>query len=143
MIIILPQIQIMATDLSMVKVVINNLEASHKEAEAKDLNTINANFRTINFSEAHINRIVLNIALTTNPIFREIKQMTTEDGAEAEVLSTSEDAVVVGPIIRAIMALTSISIIHMINRLNSMALPVACAVVTIIPLSTATKENMT
>ena len=34
----------MAADLSMVKAVIDNLEASHKEAEAKDLNTINANF---------------------------------------------------------------------------------------------------
>ena len=143
MIIILPQIQIVTADLSMVKVVINNLEASHKEAEAKDLNTINANFRTIIFSKAHINRIILNIALAANPIFREIKQMTTEDGAKARVLSTSEDAVMVGPIIRAIMALTSISIIHMINRLNSMALPVACVVVTIIPSSTATKENMT
>ena len=116
MIIILPQIQIVATDLSMVKAVIDNLEASHKEAEAKDLNTINANFRTIDFSEAHINRIILNIALTANPIFREIKQMTTEEEAVAGVLSTSEDEVMVGPITRVIMALTSISIIHMINR---------------------------
>ena len=63
----------------MVKVVINNLEASHEEAEAKDLNTINANFRTITFSEVHINRVVLNTALTANPIFMEIKQMTTEE----------------------------------------------------------------
>ena len=116
MIIILPQVQIMAANLSMVKVVINNLEASHKEIEAKDLNTINANFRTINFSEAHINRIVLNTALTANPIFREIKQMTTEEEAMDGVLSTSEDVIMVGPITRAIMALTSISIIHMINR---------------------------
>ena len=38
MIIILPQVRIVATDLSMVKVVTNNLEVSHKEAEAKDLN---------------------------------------------------------------------------------------------------------
>ena len=81
MIIILPQVKIMATDLLMVKAVIDNLEASHKEAEAKDLNTINANFRTIDFSEAHINRIILNTALTTNPNFREIKQMTTEEEA--------------------------------------------------------------
>ena len=143
MIIILPQVKIVAADLSMVKVVIDNLEASHKEAEAKDLNTINTNFRTIDFSKAHINRIILNTALTANPIFREIKQMTTEEGAVAGVLSTSEDAVMVGPIIRAIMALTSISTICMINKLNSMALPVAYAVVSIIPLSTATKENMT
>ena len=100
----------------MVKVVIDNLEALHKEAEAKDLNTINANFRTIDFSEVHINRIILNTALTANPIFREIKQMTTEEEALAGVLSTSQDAVMVGPITRVIMALTSISIIHMINR---------------------------
>ena len=65
--------QIMAADLSMVQVVTNNLETSHKEAKAKDLNTINANFRTISFGEAHINRTVLNMALTANPIFREIK----------------------------------------------------------------------
>ena len=79
----------MATDLFMVKVVIDNLEASHREAEVKDLNTISTNFRTIGSSEVHINRIILNMALTTNPIFREIKQMTTEDGAMAGVLSMS------------------------------------------------------
>ena len=82
-------------------VVINNLEASHKEAEAKDLNTINTNFRTIDFSEVHINRIVLNTALTANPISREIKEMTAEEEAVAGVLSTSEDAVLVGPIIKS------------------------------------------
>ena len=135
--------QIMAADLLMIKAVINNLEASRKEAEAKNLNTINANFKTIDFSEAHINRIILNTALTTNPIFREIKQMTTEEEAVARVLSTSEEAVMVGPITRVTMALTSISIIHIINRQNSMAHPVAYAAVSIIPLSTATKENMT
>ena len=123
--------------------VTDNLEASHKEAEATDLNTINVNFRTIGFSEACINRTVPNTALTTNPICREIEQMTTEDGAVARVLSKSEDAVVVGPITIVIMALTNISIIHMINRWNNMAHPVASAAVSIIPLSTATKENMT
>ena len=81
--------------------------------------------------------------LTTDPIFREIKQMTTEEEAMAGVLSMSEDAVMVGPIIRVTMALTSISIIHMINRQNSVAHLVAYAAVSIIPLSTATKENMT
>ena len=106
----------MATDLSMVKVITDNLEASHKEAEAKDLNTINANFRTIGFSKVHINRTVLNTALTTNPIFREIKQMTTEDRAMAVVLNKSEDTVVVGPITIVTVVLTNISIKHMINR---------------------------
>ena len=116
MIIILPQVKIVAADLSMVKAVTDNLEASHKEAEAKDLNTINANFRTICFSEAHINRTILNMALTANPIFREVKQMTTEDRAMAGVLSKSEDAVMVGPVTRVTMVLTNISIIHIINR---------------------------
>ena len=133
----------MATDLLMLKVVTDNLEVSHKEAEAKDLNIINVNFRTIGFREVHINRTVLNMAPTTNPIFREVKQITTEVKAMTRVLSNSEDMVVVGPIIRVTMALTNISITHMINRQNSMAHPAVYAAVSIIPLSTATKENMT
>ena len=106
----------MATDLSMVKAVTDNLEASHKEAEAIDLSIININFRTIGFREAHINRTILNTAPTANPIFREVKLITTEDEAMAGVLSKLEDVVVVGPITRVTMALTSISIIHMISR---------------------------
>ena len=96
----LPQVRIEATDLLMVKVVIDNLEASHKETEAKDLDTININFRIIDFREAHFNRTVLNMATAANPIFREIKQIATEAEAMAGVLSNLEDAVVVGPIIR-------------------------------------------
>ena len=61
----------------------------------------------------------------------------------ARVLSNSEDVVVVGPITRVTMALTNISITHMINRESSMAYPIAYMAVSIIPLSTATKENMT
>ena len=116
MIITLPQVKIEAADLSMVKVVTGNLEASHKEAEAKDLSIINANFKTIGFREVHINRTVINMASTANPIFREVKQITTEDEAVARVLSKLEDTVMVGPITRATKALTSISIIHMISR---------------------------
>ena len=82
MIIILPQVKIEATDLLTVKVVTGNLEASHKEAEAKDLSTINANFKE-NFREVHINITVINMAPTTNPIFRKINQITTEDEAMA------------------------------------------------------------
>ena len=73
MIITLLQVKIKATDLSMVKVVTGNLEASHKEAEAKDLSIININFRTIGFREAHIHRTMLSTAPTANPIFREVK----------------------------------------------------------------------
>ena len=116
MIITLPQVKIKAADLSMVKALTGNLEASHIEAEAKDLSIHNANFKTIGFREVHINRTVINTASTTNPIFREVKQITTEDEAMARVLSKLEDAVVVGPITRVTMALTNISIIHMINR---------------------------
>ena len=85
----------------------------------------------------------ISISPNANPILREVSQITTEDEAMARVLSKSEDAAMVGPITRVTMALTNISIIHMINKQNSMAHPVAYAVVSIIPLSTATKENMT
>ena len=114
-IIILPQVKIVAADLLMVKAVIDNLEASHKEAEAKDLNITNVNFRTISFREVHTNRTVPGMAPTANPIFREVKQMTTGE-AMAGVLSKSENTVMVGPITRVTMALTNISITHMINR---------------------------
>ena len=116
MIVIQPQVKIVAADLSMVKVVTDNLEASPKEAEAKDLNIINVNFRTISFREVHTNRTVPNMAPTANPIFREVKQMITEEEAMVGVLSNSEDMVMVGSITRVTMALTNISIIHMINR---------------------------
>ena len=87
MIIILPQVKIEATDLLTVKVVADNSEASHREAEAKDLSTINANFRTIGFREAHIRVAVINTVATANPIFREINQIPTEDEAMARVLN--------------------------------------------------------
>ena len=54
MIITLPKVKIEAADLLMVQAVADNLEASHREAEARDLSTINANFRTTGFREAHI-----------------------------------------------------------------------------------------
>ena len=130
MIIILPQVKIEATDLFTVKAVADNSEASHSKTEAKDLSTINANFRTTGFREVHI-RVAIKINL-----------IPTEDEAMAGVLSKQEDAVVEGPITRVIIIITSISTILMISRQNSMAHPVAYAVVLIIPLSTATKENM-
>ena len=133
----------MATDLLIVKGVTDNLEVSHNKTEAKDLNIINVNFRIINFRELHFNRTILNMAPATNPIFREVKQITTEVEAMAGVPSNLEDTVVVGPIIRVTTELINISITHMINRQNSMAHLVVYAVVLIIPLSTATKENMT
>ena len=97
MIIILPQVRVKAADLLMVKVVTDNLEVSHNETEAKDLNIVNVNFRIINFREAHFSRTILNMATTKNPTFREIKQIATEAEAVAGVLSSLEDVVVVGP----------------------------------------------
>ena len=139
MIIILPQVRIVAADLLMVKAVTNNLEVSHNETEAKDLNIININFRIIDFREAHFNRTILNMALVANPIFREIKQIATEAKAMAGVLSNLEDAVMVGPIIRVTMELINISITDMTHRQSSMA----HLVVYVVVLITATKESMT
>ena len=143
MIIILPQVIIEATDLFMVKVVINNIEVSHKKTEAKDLNIINVNFRIINFTEMHSNKTVLNMAITANPIFREIKQIATDAKAVARVLSNLEDVVIVGSIIRVAMECISISITHTTHRQSSMVHLVVYAVVSTIPLSIATKVNMT
>ena len=113
MIIIWPQARIEAADPLMVKVVTDNLEVSHNETEAKDLNIVNINFRIIDFREVHFNRTILNMATTTNPTFREIKQIATEAEAVAEVLSNLEDAVIVGPIIRVAMEHINISITRM------------------------------
>ena len=126
----------------MVKEVTDNLEVSHNETEAQDLNIINVNFRIINFREAHFNRTVLNTAPAANPIFREIKQIATEAEAVAGVLSNLEDVVMVGPIIRVAMERINISITHMTHGQNSTAHLVVYVVVIIIPLSTATKESM-
>ena len=143
MIIILPQVRVEDIDLLMVKAGTDNLEVSHNETEAKDLNIVNANFRTIDFREAHFNRTVLNMATIANPTFREIKQIATEEEAVAGALNNLEDAVMAEPIIKVAMAITSINITHMTHRQNSMAHPVVYVVVLIIPLSTVTRENMT
>ena len=142
MIIILPQVRIMATDLLMVKAVADNLEASHSEAEARDLTTIYINFRTTGLRDVHIRATTINTVATTNPTSRVINQTHTEVEAVAVamVLNKKEDMVVVG-LITTIITITSISITLMISRPNSMAHPVAYAEVLIIPLSIATKEN--
>ena len=69
------------------------------------------------------------MAIIINPIFREIKQIAIEAMA------------VEGPIIR--IAMECISITHMTHNQNNMALPAVYAADLIIPLSTATRENMT
>ena len=142
MIITLPQVRVKATDLLMVKAVADNFEASHSEAEARDLSIIHNNFKTTGFREVHIRITTINTVATTNPTSRVINQIPTEEEAVAGVLNKQEDAVMVGPT-TIIIIITSISIIHTNSRLNSMAEPVAYAEVLIIPLSIATKENMT
>ena len=131
-----------AVDLSLVKVVTDNLEVSHNETEAKDLSIVNVSFRIIDIREAHPNKTILNMLITVNPIFREIKQIATEAKAVARVLSILEDAVMVGPTIRVAMEHTSISITCMTHSQNNMAHPAVYVAVSIILLSIATKENM-
>ena len=138
-----PQVRVEATDLTMVKVVTNNLEGSYNKTEAKDLSIVNISFKIIAIREAHHNKTVLNMAIIVNPIFREIKQIAIEAEAVAMDLSNLEDAVKVGPIIKIAMERISISITHMTNNQNNMALPAVYAADLIILLSIVTRENMT
>ena len=134
-IIITPQVRFEAADLSMVKVVTDNLEGSYNETEAKDLSIVNVSFKIIGIRDT-----VLNTAIIVNPIFREIKQIATEAEAVAVDLSILEDVVVVGPIIR--IAMEHISITRMTHNQNNMALPAVYVVDLIILLSIVTRENM-
>ena len=93
--------------------------------------------------EVHPNKTALNTAITVNPIFREIKQITIEAKVMAMVLSTIGDTVMVGPTTRVVMERTSINITCMTHSQNSMAHPAVYAVDLIIPLSIVTRENMT
>ena len=138
----MPQVRVEAADLSMVKVVTDNLEGSYNEPEVKDLSIVNINFTIIGIREVHHNRTVHNTAIIVNPIFREIKQIAIEAKAMAVDLSILEDMAMVGPIIRIAMECISISITCMINNQNNMALPAVYAVDLIILLSIVTKENM-
>ena len=143
MILTLPQVRVEAADPLMVKAGTDNLEVSHNETEAKDLNIVNINFRIIDFRKAHFNKTILNAAIIANPTFREIKQIATEAEAMAGVLSNLEDVVMAEPIIRVAMEHINISITRMTHRQNSMAHLVVYVAVLIIPLSTVTRENKT
>ena len=138
----MPQVRVEATDLLLVKMVTDNLEVSHNKTEAKDLSIVNVSFRIINIREVHPNQTILNTLITINPIFREIKQITTEAEAVAMVLSILEDAVMVGPTIRVVMECTSISITCMTHSQNNMAHPAVYAAILITLLSIVTREKM-
>ena len=138
----MPQVKVKATDLLLVKAVTDNLEVSHNETEAKDLNIVNISFRIIDIREVHPSKTILNTAINANPIFREIKEIVIEAKIVAVVLSILGGAVMVGPATRIVMEHTSISIICMTHSQNNMAHPVVCAAVLIILLSIVTRENM-
>ena len=141
-IITMPQVRVEATDLTMVKVVTDNLEGSYNETEAKDLSIVNVSFKIITIREGHHNKTVLNTTIIINPIFREIKQIAIEAEAMAVDLSISEDVVMAGPIIRTAMEHISISITCMTHNQNNMVLPAVYAADLIILLSIVTRENM-
>ena len=139
----MPQVRVEATDPIMVKVETSNFEGSHNEIEAKDFSIVNVSFKTIAIRQAHHNKIVLNTATVINPISRRIMVIRIEAEAVAMDLSNSEDAVVVGPIIRTITEHISISITHMTHNQNNMVLPAVYAADSTIPPSIATRVNMT
>ena len=139
----MPQVRVKATDLIMVKVETDNFEGSYNEIEVKDLSIVNISFKIIIIREAHHNKIVLNTAMIVSPISRGIMLILIEAKAMAVDLSNSEDAVMVGPTIRITMECISISITHMTHNQNNTVLPAVYAADSTIPLSTATKVNMT
>ena len=138
----MPQVRVKAADPLLVKVETDNLGVSHNETGAKDSNIVNVSFRIIDIREAHPNKTILNMAITANPIFREIKEIALEAEVAAMVLNILEDVVVVGPTTRVVMEHTSISIIRMTHSQNNMAHPAVYVAVLIIPLSIVTRENM-
>ena len=85
MIITLPQVKVKATDLLLVKAIANNLEASHSEAEARDLSIIHVNSRTTSLREVHIRATTINTVATVNPTSSVINQTRTEVEAMAMV----------------------------------------------------------
>ena len=139
----MPQVRVEAADLIMVKAETDNFEGSYNKIEAKDLSIVNLSFKIIAIREAHHNTIVLNTAPVINPISRGIMRIVIAAEVGSEYLNNSEDAVVVGPTIRITVECISISITHMTHNQNNTVLPVVYAVDLTIPLSIATRVNMT
>ena len=137
------QVRVKAADLIMVKAETNNFEGLHNEIEAKDLSIVSISFKIIAIRAAYHNKIVINTAMVLNCISRGIMLIRTEAEAVAMDLSNSEDTVAVGPAIRITIEHINISITHMTNNQNNMVLPAVYAVDLTIPLSIATRANMT
>ena len=136
----MPQVRVKAADPITVKAETSNFKGSHNKREAKDLSIVNISFKIIAIREAYLNKIILNTTMVINPISREIMVIHIEAEVVAMDLSNSEDAVMVGPIIRTIMERITISITHTTHNPNNTVLP---AVDSTIPPSTATRVNMT
>ena len=139
----MPQVRVEAADLIMVKAKTDNFEGLHHEIEVKDLSIVSISFKIITIREVHHNKIILNTATLTNPIFRGIRAILTEAKAMAMDLNISEDAAMVGPIIRITLECISISITHMTNNQNNMVLPAVYVADLTIPPSIAIRTNMT
>ena len=117
----------------MVKAETINFEGLYHEIEVKDPSIVSISFKIITTREAHHNKIVLNTATPISPIFRGIRATLIEAEAVAVDLNISEDAVVVGPIIRTTLECISISITHMTNNQNNMVLSAVYAADLTIP----------
>ena len=140
----MPQVRVEAADLIMVKVETDNFEGLHHEIEVKDLSIVSISFKIIAIREMHHNnKIILNMAMPVDPIFRKIILTHTEAKAVAVDLSNSEDVAMVGPTTRITLECISISITHMTNNQNNMVLPAVYVVDLIIPQNTAIRANMT
>ena len=127
----------------MTKVKTNNFEGLHHEIEVKDLSIVSISFKIIAIREAHHNKIVLNTATLISLTFRGIRATLTEAKAVAVDLNISEDAVMVGQIIRITPECISISITPMTNNQNNMVLPAVYVADLTIPPSIAIRANMT
>ena len=139
----MPQVRVEATDLIMAKAETDYFEGLHHKIEAKDHGIVSISFKIIAIREAHHNKIVLNTATLISPTFMGMRAILIEAKAMAVDLNITEDGVVVGPIIRITLECISISITHMTNNQNNMALPAVYAVDLTIPPSIAIRENMT
>ena len=137
------QVRVEAADLIMVKAKTDNFEGLHHKIEVKDLSIVSISFKIIAIREVHHNKIALNMAMLVSPIFRKVRATLTETEAMAVDLNISEDAVMVGPIIRITLECISISITHMTNNQNNMVLPAVYAADLTIPPSIAIRVNMT
>ena len=126
----------------MVRVETDHLEDLYHEIEDKDLNIVNISFRITVIREAHHNKIVHNMVVHVNRIFKGTKQTHTEGEAGAGVLNISEEEPVAGRISRIMLAPINISTTHMTSYWNSMAHHAVCAKDSIIPPSIVTKGNM-